>query len=163
MSLSTNITNLATRIATEFKTAYGRIGTLPSLTTSTKSDLVSAINEVKASVSGAAGINDASTSTSSTWSSQKVSDQITAALAALVNGAPAALDTLKEIADQLAADEAGAAAMQAAINNRVRYDAAQSLTAPQKAQALSNIGAQDAASVGDTARDFVADFNAALL
>ena len=45
--------------------------------------------------------------------------------------------------------------------NRVRYDAAQALSAPQQAQARDNIGAQAAADVGDTDHDFVADYNTA--
>ena len=42
-----------------------------------------------------------------------------AQIAALVNGAPAALDTLKEIADQLASDESAAAALTTALSNEV--------------------------------------------
>jgi len=50
-----------------------------------------------------------------------------------------------------------------AVNKRVRYDAAQALTAPEQAQARSNIGAVASADVGDTAFDFVAAFEAALI
>jgi hypothetical protein len=50
-----------------------------------------------------------------------------------------------------------------AVNHRVRFDAAQTLTATEQAQARSNIGAVAAADVGDTDTDFVAIFEGALL
>lgn len=53
MSLSTNIDNLITAMGTSFKSLRTSIGTLSSLTTTNKSDLVSAINEVKAGSTGA--------------------------------------------------------------------------------------------------------------
>lgn len=56
MSLATNIQNLATRIATEFKAVYNNVGDLASLNTNTKASLVAAINEV-AAASGAAPAN----------------------------------------------------------------------------------------------------------
>ena len=43
----------------------------------------------------------------------------------------------------------------------VRFDAAQTLTAPQQTQARANIGAQSAAAIGDPDRDLVADYTAA--
>lgn len=58
MSLATQVQSLATRIATEFKTVRSeittKIGALTSLTTSDKTNVVAAINEVK-------GIADAAT------------------------------------------------------------------------------------------------------
>ncbi|RYF44986.1 MAG: hypothetical protein EOO27_42280, partial [Comamonadaceae bacterium] len=78
-----------------------------------------------------------------------------------VDGAGAALDTLNELADALNNDPNFAATIATEIANRVRYDAAQTLTDPQKAQARSNIGAQEAAAVGDTDHNFVADYNTA--
>ncbi|MFO1387386.1 MAG: hypothetical protein U1F55_14735 [Chitinivorax sp.] len=56
----------------------------------------------------------------------------------------------------------GLEALLAAINNRVRFDAAQTLTAPEQAQACSNMGAVAAADIGNTESDFVAVFEAAL-
>jgi hypothetical protein len=57
MSLATNVSNLATRVATEFKTIRTIItgsgtGTLSGLTTTDKTSVVAAINEVKAGNSG---------------------------------------------------------------------------------------------------------------
>ena len=103
--------------------------------------------------------------TTVTWSADKIFDSIAAAKAALKNelldGAGAALDTLNELGDALNNDPNFAATIAAEIANRVRYDAAQALSEPQKAQACVNIGAQAASDVGDTDRDFVGDYNTA--
>ena len=53
--------------------------------------------------------------------------------------------------------------MLAAVNNRVRFDAAQSLTVAEQLQARSNIGAVAASDVGNTDTDFVAVFLGALV
>lgn len=80
MSLSTNVSNLATRIATEAKALRtlinGNAADLSSLTTTAKGNLVLAINEVAAASGSAAGIDDETTSTSSTWSSTKTAAEI---------------------------------------------------------------------------------------
>jgi hypothetical protein len=239
MTLASQLTTAFTRVGTEFKTAYGKIGDLTTLTTTAKSSAVAAINELEASISGAgATINDSAASTSSVYSSSKtqsvanaaalaiINDSaaassttysstkvaalvagliadgsvtssttysstkiassilalindaaadtthvysssktnaaISAAINALINSAPGTLDTLGEIAAQMASDESGAAAMTTAINNRVRYDASQSLTSPQMIQATTNIGAATVATVGDTTTDFATAFTAAL-
>ena len=60
-------------------------------------------------------------------------------------------------------DHTGIAALTAAIDKRVRFDAAQTLTVPEQTQARSNIGAVAATDIGDTNTDFVAIFNAALV
>lgn len=126
------------------------------------------------SVASAAGtaaaqalINDTTASATSVYSSTKTNSAITtavnAAVTSLVNGAPAAYDTLKEIADYIASDQTGAANMTASINNKVDYAAAQTLTTTQQNQALSNINGVSATNVGDTTRDFSGDFTAALV
>lgn len=173
MSLETKIRELAIALGTDTKTLKtfinGNAADLSGLTTAAKGNLVAAINEVKAATAGAAGINDSVTTTSSTWSSSKtdttITSRVNAATAALVNGAPLALDTLKELADALSASDAGddaaIASILTALDNRVRYDAAQTLTTPQATQARSNIGAASAAAVGDTDANFVTDYNTA--
>ena len=55
------------------------------------------------------------------------------------------------------------AALTAAIDKRVRFDAAQSLTVAEQLQARSNIGAVAATDVGNTDTDFVAVFVGALV
>ena len=50
----------------------------------------------------------------------------------------------------------------AAVNNRVRFDAAQSLTVAEQLQARTNIGAVAVSDVGKTDTDFVVIFDGAL-
>jgi hypothetical protein len=108
MSLATNVTDLATRVATEMKAhkvlINGNALDLSALTTTAKTNLVAAINEVKAAQASSAGINDATTTTTSTWSSSKVNSEIAAKISALVAAAPGLLDTLDEIAAALGDD-----------------------------------------------------------
>ena len=171
MTLEQRLILLAQAIGADIKTLTVAQGSLTSLTTTAKSNLVAAINELKSITDGLAGgwaaINDAAGDgdTTVTWSADKIFDSIAAAKAALKNelldGAGAALDTLNELADALNNDPNFAATIAAEIANRVRYDAAQALSEPQKAQARVNIGAQAASDVGDTDRDFVGDYNTA--
>lgn len=154
MSLATQIVSLAQAIGADIKALIASQGTLSSLTTTAKTSLVAAINEIDAAL-GAAGaqINDSAGNgdTSVTWSADKIYDTIEAAKAAvkneLVNGAGAALDTLAEFAAAINNDPSFAATIATELSNRVRFDAAQTLTAPQKAQAIANIGAISALSL----------------
>jgi hypothetical protein len=128
---------------------------------------VSALNELKAALDSLAasssGINDSTTATTTTWSSSKINTQITSAISALTSGAPTALDTLDELAAALGDDGNFAATITTALGNRLRIDASQSLTDPQKAQGISNLGAIAASDVGDTTTDFVTTFNSGLV
>jgi len=163
MSLSTQIAALVDRIAAEFKTGvYTKIGTLASLTTTAKGNLVAAINEVAGRSAGVV-IDDTAPSLTKVYSSTKTATEITAAINALVDGAPGALDTLREIAEELEGNAGQITDILSALGNRVRFDAAQVLTAPQQLQARENIGAQSAADIGDTTVDLVAQFEAALV
>lgn len=65
---------------------------------------------------------------------------ISNAIAALVNGSGATLDTLKELADAIGSDPNFAATMATALGNRLRLDAAQAFSDPQKAQGRANMG-----------------------
>ena len=80
-----------------------------------------------------------------------------------MGGADPAYDTLLELQQALQNDQTGIAALTAAIDKRVRFDAAQTLTVPEQQQARDNIGAVAATDIGDTTTDFVAIFNAALV
>jgi len=141
------------------------MGDKTALTTTNKTTLVAAINELVSTIASASSILDSATTgdTTHTWSANKIVAEITAAKNAILNGAPAAFDTLLEISDRLATDQTGLSNLLTAVGNRVAFDAAQALTAPQKAQAIANIGAISAADVGDVNSDFVATFNAALV
>lgn len=124
MSLSTNVSNLATRVATEIKSVRtlvnGNAANLNALTTTAKSSLVAAINELDAAIASldlTEIINDSTTATSTTWSSTKISDAIDSAVAALVDGAPGLLDTLNELAAALGDDENFATSIATSISN----------------------------------------------
>lgn len=142
---------------------------------------------IKALAAGSGAISDGTTSTSTTWSSTKTASAIAALIAAdtatnstattfsvtkilalieaaktqvkndLTNGASTALDTLKELSDALGGDANFATTVNTALGNRVRFDAAQTLTTAQKLQACQNIG------LGDPEVDLVATFNAGLV
>ena len=60
----------------------------------------------------------------------------------ITGNAPAALDTLAEIAEQLGNDQTQINNLLDQIGNRVRFDAAQALTSPQQTQARDNINAE---------------------
>lgn len=172
-NLVSNISNLATRTATEAKALRtllnGNATDLSALTTTSKTSLVSSLNELKTRIDGAiassgAVINDASSaSTTQTYSITKIRDTINTAIGNLTSGAPAALDTLDELAAALGDDANFAATITTALGNRLRVDAAQTLNATQKAQGLTNLGAVAAADIGDTATDYVSIFNTGLI
>lgn len=145
MSLATNVTDLATRVATEVKTLRtlinGNAVDNSALITTAKGNLVAAINEIAAAAANASGINDTGTSTTTAWSSSKTNTEIQAKVAAVVDSAPGTLDTLNELAAALGDDPNFATTISTALGNRVRFDAAQALTGPQQVQARANIGA----------------------
>lgn len=165
MSLTTQISNLAVRVATECKSIRATTGDKTALTTTDKTSLVAAINELKLAVASAGAILDSAGAgdTTHTWSADKIITAISTAKSELINGAPAAYDTLLEIANELSTNGGAITGLLTAVGNRVAFDQAQTLTAPQKAQAISNIGAISAADVGDVTTNFVTTFEAGLV
>ena len=163
MSLATRIESMVIRVAQEFNDVRAKTGNLANLTTTDKSNLVAAINELKAAVVSSSEIDDANIAISSTYSSSKIVTLLDALKSEILGGADAAYDTLLEIQQLLQNGTTGLDALLAAVNNRVRFDAAQTLSAPEQAQARSNIGAVAASDVGDTDTDFVAVFEGALV
>lgn len=161
MTLETRIIALAQAIGHDIKDLTAKQGDLTSLTTTAKSSLVAALNELKAAIDtlaaqpAGAQIDDGVTVTDKTWSSSHIQTQIASAISALVDSSPATLDTLNELAAALGNDPNFATTISTAIGNRIRYDDVQTLTAPQKLQACENIG------VGNYDRDFVADYTIA--
>lgn len=163
-TLATRITDLATRLATECKSirtlVNGNASDLSSLTTTQKTSLIAAINELKEAIDNAGSsitISDATSSTTEVWSSSKVAAEIQAAKDALTNGAAAALDTLAELASALGNDANFASTVTAALGYRLRFDTAQTLTTGQKTQACANLG------IGEPDTDFVTTFNSGLV
>ena len=78
---------------------------------------------------------------------------VDAAISALVDSAPATLNTLDELASALGDDANFATTTSNALGNRVRFDASQSLSSTQKTQARSNIGAQAAGSYASSSHN----------
>lgn len=163
MSLELQIRSLATAIGADVGKITSQINAkaadLSALTTTQKGNLVAALNEVHALIQTVAGnnvvIDDAATAANKVWSSTKVNTAINAAVTALVNSSPAALDTLKELADALGGDPNFATTMTNALAKRVRFDASQTLTTAEKKTASTNIG------VGDPETNFVTVYNTA--
>lgn len=175
MSLETRVVSLAQAMGADVKALTVAQGSLSALNTTTKTSLVAAINEMLTLIGSAgASIDDSAGNgnTAVTWSADKIFDSIEAAKAAvkneLVDGAGAALDTLNELAAALGNDPSFATTIAGEIANRVRFDAAQTLTSPQKTQARDNIGAAAATDLsglltglGSYDHDYVADYNTA--
>lgn len=169
MTLEQRLIALAQAIGADIKALNLAQGSLSTLATTAKASLVAAINELYDLVGagGGAAIDDAAGdgATTVTWSADKIHDTIEAAKLAVKNeltdGAGAALDTLAELAAALGNDPNFAATIAAEIANRVRYDAPQTLTTEQQAQARANIGALGAVEIGNPDHDFVADYTAA--
>ncbi len=162
MTLETKIIAVVQAIGADIKDLRTKQGDLTALSTTAKGNLVAAINELYGLLGSSGAVIDDNAgdgATSVTWSANKIFDSIAAASAALknelVDGAGAALDTLKELADALNNDPNFAATIASEIANRVRYDAPQTLTTAQQLQACQNIG------VGNPERDFVTDYTTA--
>ena len=163
MSLATRIESLVIRVAQEFNDVRAKAGNLANLTTTDKSSLVAAINELKAAVVSSAVIDDAQVATTSTYSSSKIVTLLDALKAEILGGADAAYDTLVEIQQLLQNGTSGLDALLAAVEAHAAVDGVQSLTVAEQLQARSNIGAVAASDVGNTDTDFVAVFVGALV
>lgn len=166
MSLQTRIESLVLRLATEFRSVRSQAGSLANLSTDDKSSLVAAINELRTQIDAVAAsteINDLDAAAlTTTFSANKITSLLDALKSDLLGGADAAFDTLKELQDEILADQSGIAALLAAIDKRVRFDAVQTLTAAEQARARDNVGAIAASAIGDPDVDLVAIFETAL-
>ena len=143
MTLEQRIIALAQAIGTDVKTLYAAIGLLSNLDTTDKTNLVAAINEVKA-------VADSAQQSSITQA--QLDTAIAQAKADLTGGASAALDTFAELEAALGGDENFSATIVTALSYRVRFDTAQALSVAQKLQACQNIG------VGDPDHNFELDY-----
>jgi hypothetical protein len=118
----------------------------------------------------AALIDDTAQAATTTYSSQMVDAQIAGAKDEILGGAGAAVDTLGELQALMEADDTQTTGILDALGKRVRVDEAQPFTAPQQAQARTNIDAASTGSVttlagqvGNVDTDFVAALTAALV
>lgn len=178
MSLVIKVTELAQAIATDIKALRAADGTLSNLSTTEKTNLVGAINEVASILQTTANtlanlINDAAGSgvVDKTWSASKIINYVQNAKSEILGGiAPAALDTIFELATELQNAETNVSTIFIALGYRVRVDAVQSFDSTQQAQGRANIAAASEAiltqllsDIGDTTTDFVAVYAAAKL
>jgi hypothetical protein len=185
VSLQTRLQDLATAVATDVKQLRTWItgsssGSIAGLTTTAKTDLVSAINEINAKPTSGAppaatelttGIVEladlaevaAGVDTVRAVTPQGVRQERTALKTEILGaGIPAALDTLKELADAIGDDANFAATVTTGLANRVRVDtAAQGLDATQQANARTNIGTVASSDIGDPTIDLVAVYTTA--
>lgn len=151
---------MTTTLNAKIEAGFARVvQLLKNVRADASTQLAAAVAALGADIALRAQIDDAATGLATTWSSSKIAQEIGAAMAALVAGAPEAQDTLKELADRIVA-------LAQADTGLVSAAAVQALTAAQQAQARANIGAQSAADLaavlGDVATaDFVAGINAA--
>lgn len=137
-------------------------GDLTTLTTTAKTNLVAAINEIKAGIASVdltAVINDSAVAgnVTSAYSADKLVVLFDQLKNEILNGAPDSMNTLKEIADYLAANDQNINTLLDLISKTVRYDAAQTLTTAEQLQACVNIG------IGNPEIDLVALLNPILL
>ncbi len=169
MSLQTSLSNLATRIGTEIKvvrTEIANAGGGDLLASNNLSELVSdataranlgvdSSGEVTSKVaavtlSGLGGLTQA-----------EVDTRAGLAVAAVVDGAPAALDTLNELAAALNDDANQVGTILAAQALRLRFDTAQTLNGTQQAQAQANMNVVSATDIGNTSTNYVTAFESA--
>lgn len=149
MSMQTNIASAFMRLVTATNAVNTKIGTLSALTTTEKSNLVAAVNEIRTLLNTAALISDITTTTTSTWSSSRIQTQINTAIIDLINGADGASDTLKELADRITA-------LVQADNGLLSFSQVQTLTAGQQLQGASNLG------IGDPNHNYITAIDASL-
>ncbi len=166
MSLISKIQSLVIGVAAEFKALRRDLGNPTALTTMAQSNLVAAINEVRALIDATPGlnlINDANpNATATTLSAAGILSRLEQLKSDILGGADGAFDTLKELQEALASDTSGIAALSQAIDARLRCDADQGLTVTAQTQARVNIRAISVDEVGDTETDFVVGFRDAL-
>jgi hypothetical protein len=184
MSLLMRMQDLITAIGTDYKqlrtfvTGSGT-GDLTGLTTTSKTSLITAINEVNgkaapsptAATTAAPGIVELATlaevaagvdTTRAVTVDGVRQERIALKNEILGAGVPGALDTLDELAASLGDDANFAATVTTGLSNRVRVDtAAQGLTTAQQTNARTNIAAVGTAQIGNEETDLVALYTAA--
>jgi hypothetical protein len=185
MSLATRLSDLAYAIGTDMKALRVMItgaanGNLTGLSTAAKDSLVNAINEVNAKPTSGAppdatttakGVVELATlaevaagvDTTLVVTPEGVRQERVALKAEILGaGIPAALDTLKELADAIGDDANFASSTTTALGNRLRVDVNnQGLTSQQQANGQTNLGVLSSAAIGDPETDFVAVYTTA--
>lgn len=181
MSLQSRLGDLITAVGTDYKQLRtwltgSSTGDLTGLTTTAKTSVVAAINEVKGSAPTAAstagqGLVElatlaevaAGTDTTRVVTVEGVRQERLALKDEILgSGVPAALDTLDELAAALNDDGNFAATVTTGLANRVRTDtAAQGLTVTEQGNARTNINVYSKTELGDPETDLAAAYAAA--
>lgn len=184
LSLQTRIGDLITAIGTDIKQLRTWVtgsasGNLTGLTTTDKSSVVAAINEVKAGSTGSppdasetvkgvvelATLAEVATGTDTerAVTAAGVRQERTALKDEILGaGVPAALDTLDELAAALGDDANYASTVTTALGNRVRTDTnAQGLDATGKSNARTNIDVYSTTDLGNPDTDLAALYTTA--
>lgn len=186
MSLQIRLSDFITAVGTDYKQLktwmFGSTtASLANLTTTDKTSLVAAINEVQSEVGSGGTQPDATEAVKGIVELATLSEVATGtdalravtpagvrqervALKAEILGAgvPAALDTLDELAAALADDSNFAATTTTALANRLRVDtAAQGLTTTQQSNGRTNLDVYSKAEMGNPETDLVALYTAA--
>ncbi len=166
MSLISNFKTVLTAVSTQINLIRTKIGKNSDLSTTHKSSLVGAVNEIKSLIdnSGSSNLtlNDADINIANCWSSQKINDTINLAIAQLTNGASGAMDTLKELEDAIKNNNVDVAVILTNMQNHVSINADQKLTAVQKNNARRNIDIYSKTEIGDINTDLAAHFKTGL-
>lgn len=154
--ITTVLTEFAEFLGQEDKKLQTAIGSLESLTTTQKTSLVLAINELKQSINtlsgNAAGINDSATNETSTLSAKKILELVnqakTDAKSEILGGNVAAeLDTIKELADALNGMKTGEDGLNKLIQKISQANEALT-TLNQKFTALDSVNLKEAYNRG---------------
>lgn len=157
MTFQERVQALAYQIGTKLKTVDTKNASQDAAIVANYNTLLAMISAIPAP---ATLINDTAKSGTSTYSSNKIEALVTASVNALINGADASSDTLKELADKIVA-------LAQADNGLVSATSAQSFTPTQQNQARANIGAVAQAdfvayqgTIGFSDQDLIASFTA---
>lgn len=165
-TLANLTTSQKTSLVVALNELNSSIGTLSSLNTTQKGSLVAAINEVLSAVNNIdlSGLIDdlaGNGDTDVTYSADKIVDLLAALKTEIMGGIPAS--TLDTIKElaDYLSDNTVSGGLVEQLGLRVRVDAAQSFNSTQQAQGRSNIGAVASADIGNTDRDLAADYTTA--
>lgn len=184
LSLQTRLSDLTTAIATDIKQIRTFItgsssGNLTGLTTTNKSSLVAALNEVNAKPTGVTvdatettkGVVELATLAEVATGTDVIravtpagvrQERIALKNEILGSGVPAALDTLDELAAALGDDANFGASITTGLANRLRVDIDnQGLTAQQQLNGRTNLDVYSKAEIGNPETDLVAAYTAA--
>ena len=143
MNLVERITLVVKEIGKDIKALKGRVLTLETNSTGSTVDETVVTNKVTEQINVLKGELPT-----------LVTPTINAEIAKVVDGAPDAFNTLKEIADYIETDKSGASAMAESINKRLRVDEQQTLSEQEQANVLGALGLIDT--------DFVSAYNTAV-